>query len=230
MSSSSHIGFVRACVVSDENRSRSNGSETRDRCRLVRTPGLSYARRSFPPIDLLTRSSPDLGAGEHLRPAGKREPVRGGRAKNEEKKRACFSHPFSHSLCSSVSRSRLVIVAVCGIPCRLVSRLVVPSRSVVSFSVCFFRFRLGASRSSVSFYFVSPSVLSSCFLTSSCLRFLTRFAHLRSSSSLSSSSSSFVSLPPVASVGVFVLVIRLSPSCVSCSLGVPLLPSSRCPI
>ena len=61
-----------------------------------------------------------------MRPAGKKEPTRGGRAKNEEKKRACFPYSFSHSLCSSVSRSRLV------------SRLVVPSRSVVSFPVCFF--------------------------------------------------------------------------------------------
>lgn len=55
------IRLVRACVVSDENRPRSNGSETRDRCRFVRTPGLSYARRSFPPIDLLARLFPRPG-------------------------------------------------------------------------------------------------------------------------------------------------------------------------
>lgn len=111
-----------------------------------------------------------------MRPAGKREPAGRGRAKNEEKKRACFPYSFSHSLCLSVSRSRLVIVAVCGIPCRLVSRLVPPSRSVVSFPVCLFRFRFGASRSVVSFYLVSLLRLV-VLLPLICLHFIARSVH-----------------------------------------------------
>lgn len=96
-----------------------------------------------------------------------------------------------------VSRSRLVIVVVCGIPCRLAHRLVPPSRSVVSFPVCFFfRFRLGASRlSSRSLFSLLRLVV---LLLFACFRFLTHSVRLRlrprSSSSLSSSSSSsFVS-------------------------------------
>ena len=206
----------------DVNRARSNGSETRDRCRLVRTPGLSYARRSFPPIDFLARSSPDLGAGEHLRPAGKREPARGGRAKDEEKKRACFPYSFSHSLCLFFSRSRLVIVAVCGIPCRLVSRLVMPSRSVVSFPVCLFRFRPWASRFVVSFSLFVIASRPFCSLTHS-----VRPVSVSSLIPVRRCCHSY--LAPAVSAVVFILVIPLSPSCVSCSLALPI-AFPRCPI
>lgn len=91
-----------------------------------------------------------------------------------------------------VSRSRLVIIAVCGIPCRLVFRLVVPSRSVVSFPVCLFRFRHWAFRSSsrpISSRYLRLVVLlphslcSSPFVAllvrSSGLRFLTHSVRLR---------------------------------------------------
>lgn len=102
LSSPSHIGFVRACVVSDENRPRSNESETRDRCRLVRTPGLSYMPAGCSRQSILPSAPPSaLGAGDYLRAAGEEELAGGGRAKNEEKKRACFPYSFSHSLCLS---------------------------------------------------------------------------------------------------------------------------------
>ena len=127
--------------MSDENRPRSNGSETRDRCRLIRTLGLSYARRSFPPIDLLARSSPDLGAGEHLRHASKGEPAGGGRAKM---RRSVLAFPYSlrSSFVCPFSRSppSCSLVVVCGISYRLARRLVLPSRSIVSFPVCLFLF------------------------------------------------------------------------------------------
>lgn len=73
-----------------------------------------------------------------------------------------------------VSRSRLVIVAVCGIPCRLACRLVPPSRSVVSFPVCFFFVSaLGRLARRLALSRLVICVSSSCFLI--------RFAHLRSS-------------------------------------------------
>lgn len=76
----------------DVNRTRSNGSETRGRFRSIPNTRLAvYARRSFPPIDLLARSSPDLGAGDYLRLADDEEPAGGGRAKRKrEKRRACL--------------------------------------------------------------------------------------------------------------------------------------------
>ena len=74
----------------DENRARSNNSETRARCRSVRTPRRAvYARRPFPPINLPACSSPDLGAGEHLTASGQGRA--GGRGSGEkEKRRACL--------------------------------------------------------------------------------------------------------------------------------------------
>lgn len=128
-----------------------------------------------------------------MRPAGKREPAGRGRAKNEEKKRACFPYSFSHSLCSSVSRSRLVIVAVCGIPCRLACRLVPPSRSVVSFPVCFFSFPPWGVSLVVSPYlvslFASRRLASSFALLISVRRFARPFVRSSFPHSLRSSSS-----------------------------------------
>ena len=87
-----------------------------------------------------------------------------------------------------VSRSRLVIVVVCGIPCRLAHRLVVRLARSSRFLFAFFCFRLGASRSSSRplFLLLRLVVLLPYSLRSSSLIF-------RSSSSLSSSS--FVSCP-----------------------------------
>lgn len=62
---------------------------------------------------------PRPGAGDHLRPAGKREAAEGGRAKSKRGERACFHRSVSPSRRLS-SRSRLRHLITCGIPSRLV--------------------------------------------------------------------------------------------------------------
>lgn len=155
-----------------------------------------------------------------MRPAGKGEPAGGGRAKMRRSVLAFIAHFVRLSVCLC-----LASVVACGILYRLipsVSSLVssYSSRPIVSFPVCLFRFRHGASRSVVSF---SPSRCASRRLTplrllpfSHSLRLVPvrlRLVpirrhhchhHRRRSCPVS-----------VASVGVFVLVIRLSSSCVA---------------
>ena len=122
-----------------------------------------------------------------------------------------------------VSRSRLVIVVACrySLSSRLSSRFI----RLAGRLVCLFAFSFPPWVVSlvVSFYLVSllrlvillpHSLCSSPFVAllvrSSGFRFIAHFCL----------SSSFVSCP-VASIVVFILVVRLSPSCVSCSSAFP---------
>lgn len=115
-----------------------------------------YARRPFPLIDPLVRSSPDLGAGELIEAGGQgRTGRRGSGEKMRRRNVLAFPTRFLIRSVYPVSRSRLVIVVVCGIPCRLAHRLVPPSRSVVSFPVCFFSFPPWGVSLVVSPYLVS---------------------------------------------------------------------------
>lgn len=134
-----------------------------------------------------------------MRHASKGEPAGVGRAKM---KRSVLAFPYSlrSSFVCPFSRSppSCSLVVVCGISYRLARRLVLPSRSIVSFPVCLFHFRLVASRSSSRPLFSLLRLV--VLLLFACFRFLTHSVRLRlrprSSSSLSSSSSSsFVSCP-----------------------------------
>lgn len=119
----------------DGNRARSNGGETRDRCRSIPAArSVVYARRSFPLINPLVRSSPDLGAGELIETGGQGRAGRRGSGENE-KKRACFHRSFPSALSVCLC---LAPVVACGILYRLipsVSSFVssYPSRSIVSY-------------------------------------------------------------------------------------------------
>lgn len=90
-------------------------------CRMC--PQVVSAKRS--PCLLIPR----LGAGDHLRPAGKREAAGGGRAKSKREDRACFHRSVSPSRRLS-SRSRLRHLIAYG-----VSHLVSLYRSLSSFAV-----------------------------------------------------------------------------------------------
>lgn len=111
-------------------------------CRIC--PQVVSAKRSPPPP---AGSSHAPGAGDHLRPAGKREPAGGGSGEKEKRKEKSVLAFLTHSvrLRSSASSSRLCSpVVACGIfSYRLVFRLVMASRSLSRCPVAFLLRRLG---------------------------------------------------------------------------------------
>lgn len=166
----------------------------RSACRM---PAGRFRQLIFSPV-----SSPDLGAGDYLRPADKREPARGGRAKM---RRSVLAFPYSlrSSFVCPFSRSppSCSLVVVCGISYRFACRLVHPSRLSVSLSVCLFLFPPWVVSFCRLVLSVSLCVSSSYSFSLASVSSLTRFV---------SSPFVFVSSPFIVII-VIIVVVRVSP-------------------